>query len=482
MANPFVVWGAKDLNTSAQLVLAKRLGFFKHHGLDVQCKLFPSEQRLTEAFLFAESKPLAWAQTVPEILRLYTRGADVRIIAPLADISASYQVVLHEDAGIALPGDLEDRSIGMVKGSLIEVAFRNMAKDFGVDLEKVNFIDVPPTKQLELFVDGEVDGIACWEPWTSQAQYMGGRLYFSGLYSMIPGHEGKVNWLTGQSMLVTRIAILEGFPEILVALLRAVKQATDYLNDTVNKAAVVLGDLLGFENTELTVLLQKNLYTMKMDELFQVGLASIRNIFPTLLQTPPDGETLTRSITSWPMHTMYTSDLLREVDPLLIDLKASSDWTRLAADTSSESESGLDIVVEDGMYYPAGTRIQTMGGMPSRYIIVDDTQVVIDLFSNVVEMIEGTVVGTASTGAEALVLYVDQLPDIVVMDISMPDMSGLDAIERILGMNPAANVIVISGNNYEEVRQKVFNLGGKLFISKPFHVDQIVNVLTKLMA
>jgi NitT/TauT family transport system substrate-binding protein len=481
MSTPFVVWGAKDLNTSAQLVLAKRLGFFKNHGLDVQCKLFPSEQRLTEALLFGESKPLAWAQTVPGILRLYTQGADVRIIAPLADISASYQVVLREDAGIALPGDLEERSIGMVKGSLIEVAFRNMAKDFGVDLEKVNFIDVPPTKQLELFVDGEIDGIACWEPWTSQAQYMGGRPYFSGLYSMIPGHDGKVNWLTGQSMLVTSAAILDGFPEILVTLLKAVKQATDYLNDTVNKAAVVLGDLLGVENTELTVLLQKNLYTMKMDELFQVGLASIRNVFPSLLQAPADEGTMMRSVNDWPVQAMYTPDLLRVVDPLLIALKASPDMASLESETSSDAGGTLDIVVEDGIYYPAGTRIQAMGGTPSRYIIVDDTQVVIDLFSDVVEMIEGTVVGTASTGAEALVLYVDQLPDIVVMDISMPDMSGLEAIERILGMNPAANVIVISGNNYEEVRQKVFELGGKLFISKPFHVDQIVKVLTKLM-
>jgi two-component system chemotaxis response regulator CheY len=220
---------------------------------------------------------------------------------------------------------------------------------------------------------------------------------------------------------------------------------------------------------------------MKMDELFQVGLASIRNVFPSLLQAPADEGTMMRSVNDWPVQAMYTPDLLRVVDPLLIALKASPDMASLESETSSDAGGTLDIVVEDGIYYPAGTRIQAMGGTPSRYIIVDDTQVVIDLFSDVVEMIEGTVVGTASTGAEALVLYVDQLPDIVVMDISMPDMSGLEAIERILGMNPAANVIVISGNNYEEVRQKVFELGGKLFISKPFHVDQIVKVLTKLM-
>jgi ABC-type nitrate/sulfonate/bicarbonate transport system substrate-binding protein len=200
MSNQFIVWGAKDLNISAQLILAKRLRFFEQTGLNVRCKLFPSEQRLSKAFETSKEEPLAWSQTVPELLHLRAQGHAVKILAPLADISASYQVVLREDAGIVLPGELEQHKIGIVSGSLSEIAFRNMAKDFGVDLTKINFVNAPPVKQLEMFVDGEVDGIACWEPWTSQAQYVGGKVYFSGLYSQIPGHEGKVNWLTGQSM------------------------------------------------------------------------------------------------------------------------------------------------------------------------------------------------------------------------------------------------------------------------------------------
>ena len=477
MADQLVVWGTKDLNTSAQLVLAKRLGFFKQEGLDVQCKLFPSEQRLTEAFQNTGTAPLAWSQTVPEILRLYTKGCDVKILAPLADISASYQVILHEDAGIALPGDLEERKIGIVNGSLIEVVFRNMARDFGVDLSKITFIDAPPTKQLELFVDGEVDGIACWEPWTTQAQYVGGKLYFSGLYSMIPGHEGKVNWLTGQSMLVALAETVRTFPEILLTLLKGIKRATEYLNATVNKAAVVLSDLLGVENTELVVLLQKNMYSMKMDHLFHVGLASIRDVFPEL-DFPHDSDTSTyRSLTSWSIPEMYDPALLRQVDPSLVQFV--EDHTMLSKE---EAPSDVEIIAEDTVYYPAGMKIQSIGTTPLRYIIVDDTKVVIDVFSSVISMVNGIVVGTASTGAEAMIQYVDLLPDVVVMDISMPDMSGIEAIERILALNPATNIIVISGNNYEDVRKKVFGLGAKVFIGKPFHIDHIVKVLSKLIA
>jgi two-component system chemotaxis response regulator CheY len=126
-------------------------------------------------------------------------------------------------------------------------------------------------------------------------------------------------------------------------------------------------------------------------------------------------------------------------------------------------------------------QIQPTGSSPLRYILVDDTKVVVDLFSSVVTMLDGTVVGTASTGAEALIQYVDLLPDIVVMDISMPDMSGIEAIERILALNPLANIIVISGNNYAEIRKKVFELGVKVFIGKPFHIEQIVKVLSKVI-
>ena len=90
MSHPLVVWGTKDLNTSAQLVLAKRLGFFKQLGLEVQCKLFPSEQRLLHAFHSTDAPPLAWAQTVPEILRPFHGRSTIgmgangsRNIAPL---------------------------------------------------------------------------------------------------------------------------------------------------------------------------------------------------------------------------------------------------------------------------------------------------------------------------------------------------------------------------------------------------------------
>lgn len=471
MAATLVVWGTKDLNTSAQLVLAKRLGFFGREGLDVQCKLFPSEEDFAAAFDKAAPKPFAWAQTVPEFLRLRAKGFPVKILAPLAEVSASYQVVLREQAGIILPADFEGQRVGMVRGSLIEVAFRNMAKDFDVQFDRIEFVHATPMRQLELFVNGEIAAVASWEPWTSQARYMGGTLYFSGLYSHIPGYVGAVNWLTGQSLLVTCEDQLATAPDQLRALMKALYQATTYLKSTMQRAAAIFSDLLGMENEELVELLQKNIYTMKMDDLFLIGLHSVLDLFRQNA-IPGLTDEQQRQITSLRTpESFFETRLLGEIDRNLLP-------SRPGQPSQTEGE----ILTEGNVSYCAHITIPHRGPQPLRYLIVDDTQIVIDMFTALVEMLDGEVAATAATGAEALVQYVEVLPDIVVMDISMPDMNGLEAIKSILQFHPQANIFIISGNNYAETRREVFALGGKVFIGKPFHVEHLTSVLKKLLA
>ncbi len=470
MQETITAWGTNDLHTSAQLVLAKRLGFFQQEGLQVQCKLFPSEEKFAQAFRKRSIPPFAWSQTVPGFLRLRAQGFPVKIIAPLAEISASYQMVLRGDAGIVLPGDLEGRKIGIVRGSLIEIAFRNMAKDFGLDLSRIHLRHAQPLEQLELFANAEIDALACWEPWTSQATYMGGTLYFSGLYSSIPGHEGQGNWLTGQSMLVSFEEHLYNAPDIMLALLKAIQRATNYLHNTVQKAASVFAVLLDTEPGELAQLIQKNLYSMKMNELFRIGLLSTLELFPSLEGRSPECSPQSEQGQRPHLETLYDTSVLAQLDPALVLQERGS-----AAPPDEKT-----IISEGEVYYPDDSRITHSATTALRYIIVDDTDVMVEMFSEIVKMAGGEVVGTASTGAEALVLYVDVLPDVVVIDISMPDMNGIEAIKNIFGMNPATNVIIMSGNNYEKIREELFALGVKLFIGKPFHVSPVVKAITQL--
>ncbi len=458
MPQSIIAWGVKDIHTSAQLVLAKRLEFFQQCGLQVECKLFPSEESCLHAFEQSSGRPFIWSQTLPHFLTLRAKGLPIRIISPLADISASYQLVVRTESGIVLPADLEGRRIGIAQGSFVEIAFHNMAKDFALDLSKISMVNASPIEQLELFANHEIDAVACWEPWTSQACYMGGTRYFSGLYSYIPGHEGRVNWLTGQSLLVTFEEHIQREPDILVACLRGIEQATAYLNSTLRKAAAVFSDLLDTDKEELVTLLQKNLYSMQMNELFYIGIISGLELFSQIKKSVAP-----------PANDLYVTHLLAQIHPGLVqqDMRAQSAFEE-------------EIVTENQMYYPARVRFHLPPARTLRYIVVDDTQIVVEMFCEIVAMMGGKVVGTASTGAQAMVLYADQLPDIVAIDISMPDMNGIEAIKNILRMNPYANIVVMSGNNYEHIRRELFRLGVKLFLAKPFHIPDILRLLQQL--
>lgn len=102
------------------------------------------------------------------------------------------------------------------------------------------------------------------------------------------------------------------------------------------------------------------------------------------------------------------------------------------------------------------------------------------MLTQAVRVIGGEIIGEATSGSEAVEMFTRLRPNVVTMDLSMPGMSGLDAIKRILELDPEVNIIVVSGADLEEVRNEVFELGVKIFITKPFDpalVAEIVGLL-----
>lgn len=302
------LYGVKDPNISSQLILAKEKGFFDEEGLQVEYRLLPSGTIMPDEVIQAKEKPFAFTQTPVTTLILQDRGLDVKIVAPLADISGTQQVVIREDSGIVTPRDLEGKKIGMAKGAAVYIALQSMAREFGVDLTRVTFVDLLPAQQLEALQRGEVDGIACWEPWTSRAQAIGGKFYFSGSRSAIPGYEEEINWLVDQSVLMVLNENLQQHPDTLKALIRAFKKATDFINENPEEAATILSEPLSADKIELEKILALNKYSMKMDNLFKIGLLSFRELLfqNGIISTMPREKRL------------YTTEWLEAVDPSLV--------------------------------------------------------------------------------------------------------------------------------------------------------------------
>ena len=116
-----------------------------------------------------------------------------------------------------------------------------------------------------------------------------------------------------------------------------------------------------------------------------------------------------------------------------------------------------------------------------RAIVVDDESDIAEIFSDLLDLIQVKVVGIGYTGIDAIRLVKAQKPDIVFMDIHMPKMNGIEAMEEIKKLFPSTSVVIITSDRYAD-EKKLLQSGAADIIYKPFEMDQIQRVFEKLKA
>ncbi len=115
-----------------------------------------------------------------------------------------------------------------------------------------------------------------------------------------------------------------------------------------------------------------------------------------------------------------------------------------------------------------------------RVLIVDDAVFMRNTLRMMLERNEFEVVGQAEDGIEAISEYIRLQPDIVTMDITMPKMSGLDALIKIKEVNPSAKVVMITAMGNEIMVKEAIMSGAVNFIVKPFQEDKVVELLKRI--
>lgn len=114
-------------------------------------------------------------------------------------------------------------------------------------------------------------------------------------------------------------------------------------------------------------------------------------------------------------------------------------------------------------------------------LLADDHQIVRRGLRAVVESMPGWMVcGEAETGRAAVQMAEQLRPDIVVMDINMPEMNGLDATRLIKKTCPETEVLIFTGNETEEIIRQVFEAGARSYIFKTDGMDQFAAALRSL--
>jgi two-component system chemotaxis response regulator CheY len=114
-------------------------------------------------------------------------------------------------------------------------------------------------------------------------------------------------------------------------------------------------------------------------------------------------------------------------------------------------------------------------------LIVDDLTFIKMVLRDLVEKAGFRVVGEASDGEEALRMYADKRPDIVLLDITMPKMDGLTALKKLLALDPSARVIMCSALGQQRLILEAIQLGAKDFIVKPFRPERVIGAIKKVL-
>ena len=111
-----------------------------------------------------------------------------------------------------------------------------------------------------------------------------------------------------------------------------------------------------------------------------------------------------------------------------------------------------------------------------RLLIVDDSNLIRSRISRVVQsggLVNVSLVGLARNGAEALRIARATQPDVVTMDLTMPEMDGIECITEMLRLLPRVNILVVSALSDKSTAIQALRLGARGFVAKPFSNDEL---------
>lgn len=117
----------------------------------------------------------------------------------------------------------------------------------------------------------------------------------------------------------------------------------------------------------------------------------------------------------------------------------------------------------------------------ARILIVDDAKFMRMTLSNILVKANHEVIGEAENGIQAVQLYHEFKPDLVTMDITMPEKSGIEAVKEIKLQYPNARIIMCSAMGQQKMVVEAIEAGAKDFIVKPFDEGRVLDAINRVL-
>ena len=114
-------------------------------------------------------------------------------------------------------------------------------------------------------------------------------------------------------------------------------------------------------------------------------------------------------------------------------------------------------------------------------MIVDDSKLSRKVLRSILEDEGYAVIAEATDGEEGIAAYLQYKPDVVTMDITMPNMNGMEALKEILSMDKKAKVVMISAAGQQKKIIEALKIGAEKFITKPFEKEDVISCMDSLL-
>ncbi len=121
--------------------------------------------------------------------------------------------------------------------------------------------------------------------------------------------------------------------------------------------------------------------------------------------------------------------------------------------------------------------VKRKDGQQVRYLVVDDSVFARKNLARIIETFGGKLAGEAGDGKTAITEYDRLQPDIVLMDITMPQMEGIEAAEKIVQQHPDARIVMVSSVGYQENIVAALQRGARHFVQKPVKPEVLYEVI-----
>ncbi len=118
--------------------------------------------------------------------------------------------------------------------------------------------------------------------------------------------------------------------------------------------------------------------------------------------------------------------------------------------------------------------------MRKKILIADDTTLMREMLKSALDPEKFQIIGEATDGAMAVEYYKEKKPDLLILDINMPKMNGIDALTEVIKYDSEANVIMCSDQKYENMIVMAIKRGAKDFIIKPFSSSDVIIAVDKV--